>query len=107
MSELPKLDSVQKRLRDEIEQTQRDIRRLSERLGLLASICDRLGHVIIPQNPEYFEKIKTDKYASTSAICAICGINFGWYCPKSPDHKCHYTKTEDSCDYCHMPMERK
>jgi hypothetical protein len=40
--------------------------------------------------------------------CAICGHDFGWWCPKSPDHYCHYDKgNEDSCDYCGQPEERK
>lgn len=24
------------------------------------------------------------------ALCAVCGASFGWHCPKSPDHVCHY-----------------
>lgn len=31
---------------------------------------------------------------SQSAYCKICGIDFGWYCPESPDHACHYFSTE-------------
>ena len=27
---------------------------------------------------------------SSGAVCAICGIGFGWWCPDSPDHACHY-----------------
>lgn len=30
-----------------------------------------------------------------SAVCEICGKHFGWWCPDSPDHVCHY-----DCDYC-------
>lgn len=29
-----------------------------------------------------------------SAECMICGVDFGWYCKKSPDHVCHY-ESED------------
>ena len=25
-----------------------------------------------------------------SAVCAVCGAGFGWWCPDSPDHACHY-----------------
>jgi len=25
-----------------------------------------------------------------SAWCELCGEDLGWYCPKSPDHACHY-----------------
>lgn len=64
-------------------------------------------HVIVPRDKYVDEKLKTDIWASTGAICAICGKNFGWWCPKSPDHLCHYSKSEDDCDYCHMPDERK
>ena len=31
----------------------------------------------------------------TSAVCEICGSLFGWYCPKSPDHACHYFSEEE------------
>ena len=41
------------------------------------------------------------------AICPVCGESFGWWCPKSPDGKCHYSKSFDSCDYCGNPEERK
>lgn len=64
-------------------------------------------HVIVPRNPNIDEELKTDIWASTGAICAICAKSFGWWCPKSPDHLCHYSKSEDDCDYCHMPEERK
>ena len=69
----------------------------------------------------------------TSAVCLVCGEDFGWWCPKSPDHLCHYysengkielqdgTKvdrpkdapvsvkyeTDDCCLFCHDPEERK
>jgi hypothetical protein len=42
-----------------------------------------------------------------SASCAICGQDFGWWCPKSPDHYCHYDKGDYGCDYCGEPDERK
>ena len=42
-----------------------------------------------------------------SAVCAKCGKDFGWWCPKSPDHCCHYSKSYDSCDFCGEPEERK
>lgn len=25
-----------------------------------------------------------------SAVCEICELDFGWWCPDSPDHACHY-----------------
>ena len=47
-----------------------------------------------------------------SAECNTCGEDFGWWCPKSPDHICDYEKEDgeydwDSCRYCGHPEERK
>ena len=42
-----------------------------------------------------------------SVCCQICGEDYGWWCPKSPDHKCHYSVDEDACDFCGEPSERK
>ncbi len=66
-----------------------------------------------------------------AAICMGCGEDFGWYCPDSPDHVCHYYsrkgmvdlldnsqvhvpeshdskyETDDSCIFCGHPEERK
>lgn len=74
---------------------------------------------------------------SESGKCADCGIDTGWYCPKSPDHTCHYysekkpdgyyvrlitgkahkivkyskdkheNEEEDWCIFCGQPDERK
>jgi hypothetical protein len=53
---------------------------------------------------------------SWSGSCWICGKDFGWYCPDSPDHICdyHYNGEDgnvgynpDCCKYCHQPDERK
>lgn len=56
------------------------------------------------------------------ATCVICGKDLGWWCPKSPNHICHYeydyTKRgyltpeggyscEELCKYCGNPSERK
>lgn len=70
------------------------------------------------------------------ASCVICSLGFGWYCPDSPDHVCHYFtekntlvagkvalipagfalptqeidpeyETEDKCLFCGNPDERK
>lgn len=71
-----------------------------------------------PHNP----RIKTHslmgnvraKYPETeSGACWICGKEFGWYCPDSPDHICDYYHEDlkgfyqDDCIYCHQPKERK
>jgi hypothetical protein len=66
-----------------------------------------------------------------SAICTVCNRNFGWYCPDSPDHVCHYYsqdgkitlvdgteipvpeghdkigESDDWCIFCGEPDERK
>lgn len=66
-----------------------------------------------------------------SAVCKICNIDFGWYCPDSPDNTCYYytdngkielrngekvdlpvnhsigNESDDWCIYCGNPNERK
>ncbi len=65
-----------------------------------------------------------------SALCGICGVDFGWYCPTSPDRLCHYETnggkvllldgrrvkappgaqnrmSTEWCMYCKDPEERK
>lgn len=42
-----------------------------------------------------------------SAVCAICRTHCGWYCPSKLTHLCMYTESEDWCDHCHSPEERK
>jgi len=76
-------------------------------LGFLYHICGIEGHDIQPRNPNILEELKTDMWACTGAVCSVCGQSFGWWCPNSPDHLCHYSKSDDDCDYCHMPSERK
>ena len=66
------------------------------------------------------------------AVCALCERDWGWYCPESPDHLCHYFAPNgkvvlangeveevpvgkedpkywsyDYCLYCGQPEERK
>lgn len=79
-------------------------------------------------------KHKWKKNDFGGACCVICGGDFGWLCPNSPDGVCHYMYRErdgkkfvklindeeveievedrDLCDYddcifCHEPEERK
>jgi hypothetical protein len=42
-----------------------------------------------------------------SARCQICGDDFGWWCPKSPNHQCDYPEGEEQCRFCGEPDERK
>ena|ERR1035437_3049485 len=53
------------------------------------------------------ENIKENDYGG--AECADCDADLDhWYCPDSPDNRCHYEKfTMDQCDYCGMPEERQ
>ena len=47
-------------------------------------------------------------YGCYSASCAICGEDFGWWCPKSPTHYCAYDHSDTyGCKWCHEPKERK
>lgn len=73
----------------------------SVELNKLVTSCP---HEIKDKEPEIWGN---HKYYG-SALCWICGHYFGgWYCPDSPDHLCHYSKSYDCCDYCHQPEERK
>ena len=71
------------------------------------------GHIIVPLDPDILEKLKTNKWASTGAICAVCNKSFGWWCPKSPDHLCHYKpihnypQSEEICIHCGQLEERR
>jgi hypothetical protein len=42
-----------------------------------------------------------------SAECDICGDDFGWWCPTSPDHRCDYPDGSEYCRHCGEPDERK
>ena len=40
------------------------------------------------------------------ASCAICGEDFGWWCPKSPTHYCEYDESDTyGCEWCCEPIE--
>lgn len=77
-------------------------------------------HKIVHQEP--------DEFGYGFAECEGCDTQFGWYCPDSPDHVCHYFtensnvelmtgeliispphkyETYDCCLYCGHPGERK
>jgi hypothetical protein len=75
-------------------------------IGLLESTCP---HSVAEIPGDYYAE---DKWRSDGASCEGCGRDMGWYCPKSPDHFCHYDGTDgepgsEYCDYCRMPDERK
>ena len=50
----------------------------------IAKIENRCKHNIIHINP--FPHVGENG----SAACEDCNIEFGWWCPDSPDHVCHY-----------------
>ena len=75
---------------------------LEKEIALLQRICADKGHKIIPRNPKITEELKTDIWASTGALCEACGKTFGWWCPKSPDHHCHYDGVR--CTTCGHPV---
>lgn len=68
----------QEMLKVEIAAIKEQVRRAEIRLGQLTKRCTHL----IEESPAH------------AAVCSICGSRFGWWCPKSPDHACHY-HTED------------
>lgn len=42
------------------------------------------------------------------AECKLCHYLRGdWYCPDSHDHRCCYSDSHDSCDFCGEPEERQ
>jgi hypothetical protein len=55
--------------------------------------------------------------SSDTAVCDVCGMHGGWYCPESPTHICdyehydgemgYYYHDEDDCIHYHEPEERK
>ena len=109
---LPELTEEQKELKVEIERLEKLKRNIQEKLNRAKYYCSKIGHVVVPRNLNIDEELKTDIWACTGAYCLVCG-NLGglgvitWWCPKSPDHLCHYTGTNEFCDYCGMPDERK
>lgn len=50
-----------------------------------------------------------DRVKQTRRIaCTICGVQGGWYCPKSEDRCCHYTtKGGNFCIHCKQPCKRR
>lgn len=81
--------------------------------------------------PKISKKQWDEEDGSISGYCPICGRDFGWRCPESPDGICHYHsddglielidgrsvpipkdhnpdyETSDACIFCGDPDERK
>lgn len=76
---------------------------------LLREAASRCSHVIIDDKLSGFED------EPGVAVCTICQKYFGWYCPDSPDHQCHYDHIDTEgrfyisgdCKFCGDPSERK
>ena len=73
----PELTMEQVRYKLNIDQTRKKLRSLEEACRRLVAAC-----------PHYFPRDLEDQ--DDDAVCAVCGVNYGWYCEKSPDHTCHY-----------------
>lgn len=83
-----------RQLKADIDSTKRKIHTLQGELGILMRICESQGHKPV-QNDD-------------SCVCLICGENLGWWCDKSPIHRCLYNKDgSEYCVYCGEPEERK
>jgi len=52
----------------------------------LSDALERCPHVIYRDGAEDYEP----ECDGSVAACAVCGTRFGWWCPDSPDHACHY-----------------
>lgn len=60
------------RIKAAIKDLEAQIRGLKAEFHQIMLVCEH----------EFDEKVLT-------AVCLHCGNDFGWYCPKSPDHVCH------------------
>lgn len=81
----------QEALKQSIESARLAIEEAQSRLWQLERSC---SHVVVGAENE-------------EAKCAVCDQEFGWWCPRSPNHVCKYSTDFDSCDYCGSPEERK
>jgi hypothetical protein len=86
----------------EIAMTSRELKEAIEQLRAQISELNRKLWTLEEECPHDIQR------HYNSMHCVICGEDFGWWCPNSPDHYCHYDKgNDDSCDYCGQPDERK
>jgi hypothetical protein len=83
-----------RQLKNDIDSTKRKVYTIQGELGALMRMCESQGH----------RPVRHDN----SCICLICGENLGWWCDKSPIHRCLYNKDgSENCLYCGEPEERK
>ena len=96
--------------RSKLKELRRLKRQIKMQLELIEETCQ---HVVKEIPGDYYKK---DKWRSDSTSCENCGLSIGWYCPKAPDHFCHYDDDDesetydpcrDTCLFCGNPDERK
>ena len=77
MSNIEQQENI-KALRKQLAEIQKQIREIER----------NCKHVIVQVGaaPKYNDE--------GSAVCEDCGTWFGWWCPDSPDHTCHYHSYE-------------
>lgn len=97
-----KLTTHERVLKRNIEELRKNINETVGELGRcvheLCRICEEHGHKIVPRDLDIDEQLTQNRFASTGAYCVVCGKEFGWWCPKSPDYYCQYTGQK--CDVC-------
>lgn len=85
-------------VRSEIERLSEVIRNSEKKLSSLRKDCSHfIGDItdkerVLLRNAPWKVSMRV-----SIATCTVCGLDFGWKCPDSPDSVCHYyTTTEDS-----------
>jgi hypothetical protein len=73
------------------DERRKKLRELHEEIRHLKSGCT---HEVAVQKPRIIRGVPYYSHAS----CMGCSEDFGWYCPKSPDHVCHYFSDDDQVE---------
>ena len=74
-------------LRVDLDTAERAVEPAKEKLKRATRNCP---HVIYRVGWMPTTKSDPEDSDCDSASCAVCGSDLGWWCPKSPDHTCHY-----------------
>jgi energy-converting hydrogenase Eha subunit A len=75
-----------------------------------ASDCVLLTRLTRSEQREFLLNLIKERVGLLSSLAENYLEHFhigGWYCPESPNGECRYTVTEDECDFCGEPLERK
>lgn len=123
---IPELTPEQVLLKTKIAKAIEGVAKAKKKRDDIIASCT--SHAMAHESDNYF--------GEGYAWCEVCGEHFGWYCPKSPDHGCHYFsdngivtlndgttmqcppdedgepysgdyETDDCCIFCGAPNERK